>query len=114
MQKFRMNGKSTHRLGIDDLEFSTAGSLHSDDTPKKGVTEVSVEDEIEKVTVTYSDEPVPQACLPEIGTVTGVVRLYKDRISGGISEQRGISNGFFVNVMGRIVNANDPSFGEKT
>ncbi len=42
-----------------------------------------------------------------------MVRLYSERISGGKSEERGVSNGFFVNVFGRIINLNDPSFGEK-
>ncbi len=45
------------------------------------------------------------------GNVTGTVRLYTDRISGGKSEAVGSSNGFFVNVLGRVVNAEDPYFG---
>ncbi len=67
----------------------------------------------ETVSVSYSDDPVPHARLPEVGKVTGMVRLYSERISGGKSEERGVSNGFFVNVFGRIINLNDPSFGEK-
>ena len=67
----------------------------------------------ETVQVSYSNDPVPHAVLPEVQTVTGMVRLYKDRISGGKSEERGVSNGFSVNVFGRIINLNDPSFGEK-
>ena len=41
------------------------------------------------------------------------VRLFEDIISGGKSEERGASNGFHVNVLGRIVNQHDPSFGEE-
>ena len=67
----------------------------------------------EAVQISYSNDPVPHALLPEVMKVTGMVRLYKDRISGGKSEERGVSNGFFVNVFGRIINLNDPSFGEK-
>ena len=67
----------------------------------------------ETVQISYSNDPVPHAFLPEVHRVTGMVKLYKDRISGGKSEQRGDSNGFFVNVFGRIINLNDPSFGEK-
>ncbi len=67
----------------------------------------------ETVQVSYSNDPVPHAVLPEVQRVTGMVRLYKDRISGGKSEERGVSNGFSVNVFGRIINLNDPSFGEK-
>ena len=65
------------------------------------------------VQICYSNDPVPHALLPEVQRVTGMVRLYKERISGGKSDERGVSNGFFVNVFGRIINLNDPSFGEK-
>ena len=67
----------------------------------------------EIVQISYFNDPVPHALLPEVPRVTGMVRLYKERISGGKSEDRGVSNGFFVNVFGRIINLNDPSFGEK-
>ncbi len=45
------------------------------------------------------------------GEITGTVRLYSDRISGGKSEAVGSSNGFFINVLGRVVNAEDSYFG---
>jgi Histidine kinase-, DNA gyrase B-, and HSP90-like ATPase len=45
------------------------------------------------------------------GKITGTVRLYVDPISGGKSEATGSSNGFFINVLGRVVNAEDPYFG---
>ena len=67
----------------------------------------------EPIQISYSNDPVPHAFLPEVGRITGRVRLYKERISGGKSEERGVSNGFFVNVFGRIINLNDLSFGEK-
>ena len=67
----------------------------------------------EMVPISYSSDPVPHALLPEVQRVTGMIRLYKERISGGKSEERGVSNGFFVNVLGRIINLNDPNFGEK-
>ena len=57
--------------------------------------------------------PYPYMELPEIGRVTGMVRLFEEKISGGKSEERGASNGFHVNVLGRIVNQHDPSFGEE-
>ena len=50
--------------------------------------------------------------LPEVGRVTGFLKLFDEKISGGKSEERGSSNGFHVNVLGRVVNQNDPSFGE--
>lgn len=46
-----------------------------------------------------------------IGKISGRVRLYKDRISGGKSDLVGRSNGFFVNIRGRVINPQDPYFG---
>ena len=82
--------------GIDDIDEDN-GSAES----------------FERIHISYSNDPVPHALLPGVGKVTGMIRLYSDRISGGKSEERGISNGFFVNVFGRIINLNDPRFGEK-
>ena len=55
----------------------------------------------------------PHVELPGIGIVTGRVKLFESKISGGKSEERGASNGFHVNVLGRVVNQSDPSFGEE-
>jgi hypothetical protein len=48
-----------------------------------------------------------------IGRITGRVWLFENEISGGKSDERGASNGFHVNVLGRVVNQGDPSFGER-
>ncbi len=45
------------------------------------------------------------------GKISGQITLYKSRISGGKSDNLGSSNGFFVNVLGRIVNTEHPDFG---
>jgi hypothetical protein len=45
------------------------------------------------------------------GQITGTVRLYEQGISGGKSEAIGSSNGFIINVLGRVINENDPYFG---
>ena len=98
--------KICDQLGFDELEIDkndVVSNYSSDDT----------EEHLEKVPITFSNDPVPHVQLPGIGRVTGVIRLYEDRISGGKSEDIGISNGFFINVLGRIVNQNDSSFGEK-
>ena len=87
-----------------DLDLSAVGEENGDEEQTKPT---------ETVSISYPDDPVPHALLPEVGKVTGMVRLYSERISGGKSEERGVSNGFFVNVFGRIINLNDPSFGEK-
>jgi hypothetical protein len=65
-----------------------------------------------RVALTSGNSPGPFIDIPGIGRVTGRVKLFKEPISGGKSEERGASNGFHVNVLGRIVNQNDPSFGE--
>ena len=49
--------------------------------------------------------------IPEIGRVSGTITLFADKISGGKAQERGSSNGFFVNVLGRVVNQDAPSFG---
>lgn len=68
---------------------------------------------IQQINVTSGTSPVPFIDIPGIGRITGRVRLFVYQISGGKSEERGASNGFHINVLGRIVNQNDPSFGEE-
>jgi len=65
----------------------------------------------ETIPISSGDEPYSYIEIPEIGRVTGKVTLYEDKISGGKSDERGASNGFFVNVLGRVVNQSDLSFG---
>ena len=65
-----------------------------------------------KIPITASDHPWLHIDIPHIGKVTGQIQLFKDRISGGKSDERGASNGFHVNVLGRVVNQHDISFGE--
>ena len=47
------------------------------------------------------------------GIITGRVRLFDNEISGGKSVERGASNGFHVNVLGRAINQGGAYFGEK-
>lgn len=67
----------------------------------------------EPIKIKSSKTPIPHLIIPGIGRVTGTVQLFEGSISGGKSDKRGGSNGFYINVLGRIVNQNDPSFGEK-
>jgi hypothetical protein len=80
---------------------------------------------ISVVTITDDDENEAEFKITEVdkgdesyvtidgvpGKLTGTVRLYADRIAGGKSEIIGSSNGFFVNVLGRVVNTETPYFG---
>jgi len=59
------------------------------------------------------EAPVAHVTLPGIGIVTGTITLFENQVSGGKSDELGASNGFFVNVLGRLVNQADPAFGEK-
>jgi hypothetical protein len=90
-------------LGIDSVELEIA----EDDSTKapKGRT-------IETISISSSADPVPHVNVPGVGMVTGRVVLFADPVSGGKSEERGASNGFHVNVLGRVVNQDSPTFGE--
>ncbi len=65
------------------------------------------------IPVTAAMVPYPHVSIPGIGEITGAITLFENQISGGKSEERGSSNGFHINVLGRLVNQNDPSFGEE-
>jgi len=67
----------------------------------------------ETINVRSGNTPVPYVEIDGIGRITGRVRLFKDSVTGGKSDERGSSNGFHVNVLGRVINQQDPSFGEK-
>lgn len=45
------------------------------------------------------------------GEITGSIKIFAERISGGKSEAIGHSNGFFINILGRVINPQDPYFG---
>lgn len=87
-----------------DNEVKKDGETSDDDSGTSGP---------KKFRLTTAEAPYPHIDLPEVGHVTGFVRLFDEKISGGKSEQWGVSNGFHVNVLGRIVNQHDPSCGEK-
>ena len=81
-----------------------------------GITAVTVLDddgnEVDYAVSEMDDVAGPYTVIEGIpGEITGTVRLYADRISGGKSEAIGSSNGFFINVLGRVVNAEDSYFG---
>jgi hypothetical protein len=71
-------------------------------------------DKIKKIKIPVKSglTPVPHIEIEDIGQITGRVWLFENEITGGKSEERGASNGFHVNVLGRVVNQGDPSFGE--
>lgn len=86
----------TWRIGRDDLDIT---QLTLDD------------DESENITIKKGKKGLPHIIIEGVGKVTGTIKLYKERISGGTSEGHGRSNGFFVNVRDRVINQKDPLFG---
>jgi hypothetical protein len=95
-------------LEIDAVEIEegdiTFGGIEGDEVIEPVKTKIGIKG---------ANKPIPHVELPGIGIVTGRVRLFADRISGGKSEERGSSNGFHINVLGRVINQHDPSFGEE-
>ena len=65
----------------------------------------------QEIRLTSATSPIAHIDIPGIGRVTGRVVLFSEPISGGKSEDLGASNGFHVNVLGRLVNQASPAFG---
>lgn len=57
-------------------------------------------------------EPYPHVQIEGVpGRITGSLRLFAEPISGGKSSKVAQSNGFFINILGRVVNPDDSYFG---
>lgn len=91
-------------LDFDTFDFDEGNGAAPDGTEVKPT----------QIKVKSAAKPYPHVEIEGIsGTITGRVKLYEEKISKGKSEERGSSNGFHVNVLGRVVNQSDPSFGEE-
>jgi hypothetical protein len=78
--------------------------------PGLGISSVTLADG-EQVTIEERANPYPHLVVGNVGEITGRARLFRDRVSGGKSEDIEISNGFFINVLGRVIKPEDPYFG---
>lgn len=83
-----------------------------------GITSITIpgngvrDDEVR--TVTEHRTPYSHVLVAGIdGAITGRVRRYATRISGGKSDTLESSNGFLINILGRVINPLDPYFGLK-
>ena len=99
-------------LGLDPLEWEE----DSDPVPVEEIGAPPyphIEEDSDSVPVEKIDAPpYPHVKIEGIdGPITGTVRLYEQRISGGKSEDRSRSVGFFINVRGRVIALDDPYFG---
>ncbi|MBO4139306.1 ATP-binding protein [Micromonospora tulbaghiae] len=80
--------------------------------PKLGLDSITLADGTTRTVEAYN-EPYPHIKIEDIGEITGTVTLYEESISGGKSQDLGKSNGFLVNILGRVVNTHDSYFGLK-
>lgn len=95
-------------LGIDSLDVDQEGDDNDADINSSAATQAkSVQ-----IAIQSGQDPYPFVEIPGIGRITGTATLFEDKISGGKSDDRGASNGFYINVLGRVVNQSDPSFGQ--
>ncbi|WP_162915597.1 ATP-binding protein [Paraflavitalea soli] len=62
------------------------------------------------LSITRNEKPYPHIQVPGLGEVTGTITLFKENLSGRKSDHMGVSHGFFVNVLGRVVNYEDNQF----
>jgi hypothetical protein len=61
--------------------------------------------------ITVHSTPFPHILVEGLqGPITGHITLYEDKLTGGKSDEVGRSHGFFVNVLGRVINTDDPYF----
>ncbi|MEO3854719.1 ATP-binding protein [Acrocarpospora sp. B8E8] len=70
--------------------------------------------EVDKDTIIEVEEidaPYPHIVIAGLGELTGTVTLYEESIAGGKSQNLGFSNGYAINILGRVINCEDPYFG---
>lgn len=91
-------------LGRDDVGFASVEVV-------EGEEGTDSERRVEYAVVAHT-APFPHLIVDGIdGPVTGEVRLFKGSIAAGKSADVGPSHGFRVNVLGRVINESEPSFG---
>lgn len=96
----------------DDVDETTATDLG--DHATQGAVDPSTADaggEPRTLTVTRSSNPKGIRLEGFPGNITGQITIYEKSIQGKKSDRRAPSNGFQVNVRGRVVNVHDNSFG---
>lgn len=96
-------------LEISEFEYEedaqTDTEEHTVESEKKTPAEV--------IKVISDKTPYPYVEISGVGRLTGKVKLFREPVSGVKSDKRGASNGFHINVLGRVVNQGNIAFGEK-
>jgi len=78
--------------------------------PGLGIASLTLPDG-SKAEITEISKPYPHLYVEGVGEVSGRARLFDGKISGGKSDDIEVSNGFFINVLGRVIKPEDPYFG---
>ena len=105
-----IDGAKLESTKLDIPLISSPAVLGEDFVPEKIKLEGAETEVVVKKAKTPSGEPALEIDgLP--GLVTGEIKLYEKSIGGGRSAERARSNGFFVNVLGRVINLPDEYFG---
>jgi hypothetical protein len=77
--------------------------------PDLDFDELRLDDE-KIVSIKKVSSPYPHILIDGLGEVTGKIILYEENIRGGKSDKISESNGFFINVRGRVINPGDNLF----
>ena len=79
--------------------------------PGLNLKQLELEDDT-VINVEECSDPYPHLVVDGLESpITGTAWLYRERITGGKSDALGASNGFAVNICGRVINPTDPAFG---
>lgn len=99
-----LNGKEIYssKLGIDPLKKWIIGK---DDKVAENLKWPSNKD------TKLPNEQKFGVTLPQLGRITGYAEVYENTLTSGKSAEWGRSHGFFVMVMGRLINVQDELFG---
>lgn len=77
---------------------------------EKGITEDLEFDEAEGLDEANPEDSVPYVEFPNLGKVWGRTRIFDDSLEKGRAAEQGRSQGFFIIVLGRLINPNDAEF----
>lgn len=93
------------------IEEHDEGSNRQEASQAAGTDHEGVEELKQTLSVARTASPKGLQLEGFPGTITGRIVIYEESIQGKKSDRRAPSNGFHVNVRGRVVNIHDNSFG---
>lgn len=96
--KLRINGKAV-KPSAENVNLIEAWKIGNNKSVGKVATAVP------------KGSGAPYVEVDGLGRVSGTVEIFEDLLTKGKAERMGRSNGFFVRVRGRLINLEDPLFG---